>query len=121
MAKWGWLKCVVKNHIWNNKMPYWLILSIIMSANSGIKWIDQTFDFCVQLLIDVAHIFGITYEEINVWIFCVIWPILSLIMFVEIIRLKSIIKLDIKDKIKNNSTEQWKNWLMHNKLCKIYP
>ena len=37
-----------------------------MSANSGIKWIDQTFDFCVQLLIDVAHIFGITYEEINV-------------------------------------------------------
>ena len=59
-----------------------------MSANSDIKWIDQTFDFCVKLLIDVANIMGITYEEINVWIFCVIWPILSLIMFAEILRLR---------------------------------
>ena len=59
-----------------------------MSANSGIKWIDQTFDYCVQLLVDVAAVLGITYEEINVWIFCVIWPILTLIMFVEILRLR---------------------------------
>ena len=59
-----------------------------MSANSGIKWIDETFDFCVKLLFDLADIMGITYEEINVWLFCVIWPILSLIMFAEILRLR---------------------------------
>ena len=59
-----------------------------MSANSGIKWIDETFNFCVKLLFDVANTMGITYEEINVWIFCVIWPILSLIMFAEILRLR---------------------------------
>ena len=59
-----------------------------MSANSGIEWIDYTFDYCVKLLFDIAHIMGITYEEINVWIFCVIWLILSLIMFAEIIRLR---------------------------------
>ncbi len=57
-------------------------------ANSGIVWIDQTFNFCVKLLFDIAEIFGITYEEINVWIFCVIWPIASLVLFAEVIRLR---------------------------------
>ena len=66
-----------------------------MSANSGINWIDKTFDFCVKLLFDVADIIGISYEEINVWIFCVIWPILTLIMFAEILRLR--LKINIKN------------------------
>ena len=59
-----------------------------MSANSGINWIDKTFDFCVKLLIDIANMMGITYEEINVWLFVVIWPLLSLVLFAEIIRLR---------------------------------
>ena len=59
-----------------------------MSSNSGIKWIDQVFDNCVQLLFDVASILGITYEELNVWVFCVIWPLLSLVLFAEVIRLR---------------------------------
>ena len=66
-----------------------------MSANSGIKWIDDTFDVCVKLLFDVANIMGITYEEINVWLFCVIWPILTLIMFAEILRLR--LKINTKN------------------------
>lgn len=57
-------------------------------ANSGIIWIDETFNFCVKLLYEIGGILGITYEEINVWLFCIIWPLLSLIMFVEIIRLR---------------------------------
>ena len=57
-------------------------------ANSGIAWIDQTFNFCVYLLYDLANILGISYEEINVWIFCVIWPVASLILFAEVIRLR---------------------------------
>ena len=59
-----------------------------MTINSSIKWINQTFDYCVQLLFDFAVILGITHEEINVWIFCVIWPFLTLIMFAEILRLR---------------------------------
>ena len=59
-----------------------------MSANSGINWIDKTFDFCVKLLIDIANMMGITYEEINVWLFVVIWPLLSLVLFAEVIRLR---------------------------------
>ena len=57
-------------------------------ANSGIEWIDYIFNFCVHLLYDVGGHIGITYEEINVWLFVVIWPLLSLIMFAEIVRLR---------------------------------
>ena len=57
-------------------------------ANSGIYWIDLVYDFCVKLLIDSARFLGITYEEINVWLFVVIWPLLSLVLFAEVIRLR---------------------------------
>jgi hypothetical protein len=50
-------------------------------ANSGIHWIDVTFNFCVRLLYQVAEIMGITYEEINVWLFVVIGPILMVFSF----------------------------------------
>lgn len=58
-------------------------------ANSGIYWIDTIFNFCVHLLYDSAEILGISYEEINVWLFCVIWPLLSLVLFAEVIRLRT--------------------------------
>ena len=54
-------------------------------ANSGIYWIDETFNFCVRLLYDIGAFLGISYEEINVWLFCVIWPIASLLLFAEVI------------------------------------
>ena len=59
-----------------------------MMANSGILWIDIIYDFCVQLLIDTARFLGISYEEINVWLFCVIWPLLCLVLFAEVVRLR---------------------------------
>jgi len=43
-------------------------------ANSGIEWIDLTFDFCVRLLYQAASMLGISYEEINVWLFVFILP-----------------------------------------------
>lgn len=58
-------------------------------ANSGIEWIDTVFNFCVHFLYDIAGILGISYEEINVWLFCVIWPLLSLVLFAEVIRLRT--------------------------------
>ena len=44
-------------------------------ANSGIYWIDITFDWSVNLLYKVAVLLGISYEEINVWLFVIIGPI----------------------------------------------
>ena len=66
-------------------------------ANSGIVWIDQIFNFCVRLLYDIGLVLGITYEEINVWLFVIIWPIASLLLFAEVIRLR------LKLSILNNS------------------
>lgn len=48
-------------------------------ANSGINWIDLTFDYCVKLLYEIANVIGITYEEINVWLFVIALP--SLLVF----------------------------------------
>ena len=45
-------------------------------ARSGIPWIDAVFDWCVYLLVDIASWLGITYEEINVWLFVIIGPAL---------------------------------------------
>ena len=45
-------------------------------ANSGIDWIDLTFDFCVRLLYEMASAIGITYEDINVWLFVIAPPLL---------------------------------------------
>ena len=34
-------------------------------ANSGIYWIDVTFDWCVNFLYKIASLFGLSYEEIS--------------------------------------------------------
>ena len=47
-------------------------------ANSGIPWIDVIFDWAVIALYEVAGWFNITYEEINVWLFCIAWPLLTI-------------------------------------------
>ena len=45
-----------------------------------IVMMDQIFDWCVQLLVYWADVLGMTYKEINVWVFVIIWPILTLIL-----------------------------------------
>ena len=50
-----------------------------MYAHSGIAWIDIIFDWCVLSLIKTANQLGITYEEINVWLFVIILPLVLLI------------------------------------------
>jgi len=37
--------------------------------------INTVFDLCVTFLIWLAPFFDMTYKEINVWVFCIIWPI----------------------------------------------
>lgn len=40
----------------------------------------QIFDWCVDILVYWAGVLGITYKEINVWVFVIIWPILTIIL-----------------------------------------
>jgi hypothetical protein len=46
---------------------------------------DQIFDGCVRVLVHWAGILGITYKEINVWVFVIIWPILTLLLIIIIL------------------------------------
>jgi hypothetical protein len=40
--------------------------------------VDAVFDLCVRFLVWLAGITGTTYKQINVIVFCVLWPILTL-------------------------------------------
>jgi hypothetical protein len=51
-------------------------------ANSGIPWIDSIFDWAVIALVELAKFLGITYEEINVWLFCIAWPLFTLALII---------------------------------------
>ena len=51
-------------------------------GESGIDWIDTLFKVCVMILVDLAHLTGMTYEEINIWIFVIIWPFLTMFLIV---------------------------------------
>ncbi len=55
---------------------------------------DEIFNLCVDFLVWLARLTGMTYNEINVVIFVIIWPLFSIIMFIIIIiQHKKIIKL----------------------------
>ena len=49
---------------------------------------NEAFDFCVELLQNWAAALGMTYEEINIWIFVIIEPIVFVLMAVWIWRLR---------------------------------
>jgi hypothetical protein len=46
---------------------------------------DAIFDWCVAVLVYFAGVFGITYKEINVWVFVILWPLFTLSLLVVII------------------------------------
>jgi len=43
---------------------------------------DAIFDWCVEVLVYFAGVFGITYKEINVWVFVIIWPVVTLVLVI---------------------------------------
>ena len=49
-------------------------------------FIHELFNWCVRVLQAMAHACGMTYEEINIWIFCIIEPIAFIVMFFILIR-----------------------------------
>ena len=56
------------------------------------KYMDIIFKLCVDVLIFLANVLGITYQEINVWVFCIIEPIIFIYMLTLIIKQKRYIK-----------------------------
>ena len=81
-------------------------------ANSGIHWVDVIFDWCAKFLYLVADFFGITYEEINIWLFVIIGPLFFLIsiylnyyFYKKIKKLKKIIEFQNEEFTESNQVE----------------
>ena len=84
----------------------------LILANSGIYWIDITFDWSVNLLYKVAGLLGISYEEINIWLFVIIGPISLLIsiflnyyFYKKTIKFKKIIEIQKQEISEINEVE----------------
>ncbi|MGI8603624.1 MAG: hypothetical protein ACR2OZ_11585 [Verrucomicrobiales bacterium] len=50
------------------------------------------FTWCVEILFDGARLLGISYEAINIWIFCIIWPLLTLALIAIVMLQRSRIR-----------------------------
>ena len=49
------------------------------------KWTDKLFVACVIFLLYLADKLGTTYRAINVWIFCIIWPIITISLIIAVL------------------------------------
>ena len=49
---------------------------------------DMIFDACVELLLWLAAHTGTTYKQINVILFCILWPLLTVYQTVRIVQLR---------------------------------
>lgn len=46
---------------------------------------NRIFQLCVDLLLWLARLLDTSYEAINVWIFCVIWPLITLLLIAVVV------------------------------------
>ena len=51
-------------------------------GSSGFELVDFIFKVCVFILVDLANLFGISYELINIIIFVILQPTLILLFFI---------------------------------------
>ena len=61
--------------------------------------IDLIFDFCVELLIVMGNAIGMTYNEINVWLFVVLYPVVLLVSVMLNVYLMGRLRTKIDKKI----------------------
>ena len=53
---------------------------------------SELFDICVAILYWISDLTGLTYKEANIWIFVIIHPLLTIVLFYYVIRLRKEIK-----------------------------
>jgi len=50
-----------------------------------LKIIREIFVYCTDFIINTANVFDISYYEVNALLFVIIWPLLTVILFVVVI------------------------------------
>jgi hypothetical protein len=58
--------------------------------------IEVIFDQCVYLLVFLADQLGMTYKEINVWVFVFVWPVFTFVLIglviLQQLRIRSLLR-----------------------------
>ncbi|MFN4286608.1 MAG: hypothetical protein ACK4E8_11680 [Lacibacter sp.] len=49
--------------------------------------IQQAYVYCTDFVLELAHRTGTSYYEVNFFIFCVLWPLLTLLLGLNLLRL----------------------------------
>jgi hypothetical protein len=50
---------------------------------------NDLFNLCVAILKEIANMTGLTYQEANIWIFVIIHPLITIILFWKMIRYRN--------------------------------
>jgi hypothetical protein len=58
----------------------------------------ELFDICVVILYWIADVTGLTYKQANIWIFVIIHPIITLVLFIIVVRQRKKIMANNKSK-----------------------
>lgn len=53
---------------------------------------ENIFNLCVMMLLDMADRTGMTYKQINVLIFCILWPAVTFVLCWSNMRLRRKLK-----------------------------
>lgn len=54
--------------------------------------VNKIFVYCVDFIINLANLLGISYYEVNAIIFCLVYPLLLIILIIIYIQKRQIIK-----------------------------
>ena len=45
-----------------------------------IEFVISIYVYCTDFVINLANILNLSYYEINAWIFCILWPIITILL-----------------------------------------
>ena len=54
--------------------------------------VNASFAWCVQFLYDIANWMDITYESLNIWVFVVVHPLITMGLILWVIKLRARLK-----------------------------
>lgn len=64
----------------DNKLQ-WFVILILFQTITKIMW-DNVFNMCVDIMLFLGDITGLSYNEINVLVFCIIWPLYTIYLLI---------------------------------------
>ncbi len=62
--------------------------------------IKEIFVYCIDFIINLTNLLGVSYYEVNAYIFVIIWPLLTIALVVLNISQRIVLRKQIKKQIR---------------------